>query len=305
MPGAGDAGGTSIPYLGEGVALLTALAWGFAVILFKKSGEKVHPIALNLFKNTLAGLLFIPTIYLFGQSLFYPASTNDYLLLLASGALGIGISDTLFFKCLNLLGAGLTAIVDCLYSPSIIILSMLWLGESLSLGQTIGVVMIISAVLAVTGKAGAGPVSRHDLMWGIIYGAVAMGVMAVGIVMIKPLLERSPLVWVTEIRLLGGLIVLAVALALHPGRRSILASIGSVRGWGYTLGGSLVGAYLSMILWLAGMKLTQASVAAALNQSSNVFIFVFAALFLKEPLTRRRLVGIGLGVAGSLLVTFC
>jgi drug/metabolite transporter (DMT)-like permease len=59
-----------------------------------------------------------------------------------------------------------------------------------------------------------------------------------------------------------------------------------------------------MVLWLAGMKYTQAATAAALNQTSNIFIFIFAAILLKERITAVRLVAIGLGVAGALLVTF-
>jgi drug/metabolite transporter (DMT)-like permease len=295
---------TDIPYLGETTALLAALAWAFAVIFFKKSGETVHPIALNLFKDILAAVLIIPTMYLMGQTLTHQASANDYLLLFVSGAVGIGVSDTLFFQCLNRLGAGLTAIVDCLYSPFIIGLSMVWLGESLTAGQIFGVVLIISAVLTVTSKKVNSHVSRRDVLWGMTFGVLAMATTAIGIVMIKPLLNRSPLFWVAEVRLAAGILMLMIFLALHPRRRSIISSIGSVRQWGYTFSGSFIGAYMAMLLWVAGMKFTQASIAAALNQSTNIFIFILAALFLKEPITRLRLVGIILGVGGSLLVTF-
>ena len=102
---------------GESFALVTAMTWAFAVILFKKSGEKVHPIGLNQFKNILAILLLIPTMALMSKSFSPQVSIHDYLILLASGALGIGVSDTLFFHSLNMLGAGRSSIVDCLYSP--------------------------------------------------------------------------------------------------------------------------------------------------------------------------------------------
>jgi len=292
------------PYLGETMALGAALAWAVAVILFKKSGERIHPIGLNLFKNILAAVLFLPTMYIMGQTLTYPATTNEYILLIVSGVLGIGISDTFFFLCLNRIGASLTAIVDCLYSPFIISMSMIWLGESLTVWQIVGATMIISAVLTVASKKNSGHISRRDALIGIVYGALAMFTMAVGIVMIKPLLNRSPLLWVTEIRLFAGILFLLVYLAFHPRRRVIVASIGSVRQWGYALSGSFFGAYLSMVCWVAGMKYTLASVAAALNQSNNIFIFVLAAIFLKEPINRQRVIGIVLGVAGSLLVTF-
>jgi drug/metabolite transporter (DMT)-like permease len=57
-----------------------------------------------------------------------------------------------------------------------------------------------------------------------------------------------------------------------------------------------------MLVWLAGMKFTQASIAAALNQTSTIFLFVFASLFLHEPITPRRILAIALAVCGALLV---
>ena len=291
-------------YLGEILALVTAVTWAFAVILFKKSGEEVHPIGLNLFKNTLATLLFFPTVWLFGETLFYDAPATDYLLIIMSGALGIGISDTLFFKSLNTLGAGLIAIVDCLYSPFIIILSFLWLGEVLTIGQAIGVMLIVSAVLTALKEKNSRPLERRQVVLGLFYGVLALALMAVGIVMIKPVLDRSPLLWVTTFRLLGGVLVLLVVLLFHPSRRKILLSVKSPGRGVYTISSSFIGAYLAMVFWLAGMKYTQASIASALNQMSNVFIFIFAALILKEKLTMFRIIGIVLGFIGSLLVIF-
>ncbi len=294
----------TIPYLGESCALVTALVWAFAVIMFKKSGETVHPISLNLFKNLLAMLLILPTMWILGETLMRPAPAGEYLLMLLSGVLGIGISDTLFFKSLNLLGAGLSAIVDCLYSPFIIGLSLLWLNESLSLLQIIGVLMIISAVLLAAFEKNGRTISRRNLFWGIALGILSMACLAVGIVMIKQPLETAPLLWTSEIRLLGGCLTLGAILAFHRRRREIISSLAISRGWKYMITGSFLGAYVSLILWLAGMKYTQASIAAALNQSSNIFVFVFAGIFLKEVINLQRTLGIILGVSGVLIVTF-
>jgi drug/metabolite transporter (DMT)-like permease len=293
-----------IEYLGQFLALMTAIFWAFAVILFKKSGETVHPVALNMFKNFLALILLVPTIYLFGESFSGTFSTNEILLLMVSGALGIGIADTLFFKSLNLLGAGLSAIVDCLYSPSIIILAFLWLGETLTALQIFGLVMIISAVLTISKADNSNGVGGRNLLLGILWGVLAMVTMAVGIVMIKPLLTVSPLMLLTEIRLVGGIIVLGIVLLFHPARKKIVMPTLNRRSIIYLFSGSFLGAYMAMILWLAGMKFTKASIAAALNQTSNIFIFIFAALFLKEPITPRRVVGIVIGVTGAFIVTF-
>lgn len=284
--------------------MITAITWAIAVILFKKSGESVHPIALNLFKNMMAVILLIPTLYIFGHSLFQSASSRDYLIIFISGALGIGVADTLFFKSLNLLGASRSAIVDCLYSPFIICLSILFLGESLNLFQVIGLIMILSAVLTITKPSRGSDLSRRNLLLGVLFGALAMAANATGIVMVKPILERFSFIWVAEMRLFAGAVVLGLALLFHPGRKKIVSSLNSVGKWHYTLGGSFFGAYLSMILWLGGMKYTQASISASLNQTSNIFIFVFAAIFLKETINSQKVLAIILAVAGAFIITF-
>jgi len=290
--------------LGEALALITAVVWAFAVICFKKSGEQVHPIGLNLFKNLLAFILFIPTVYIFGEELFRDVPAWDYFIIGFSGVLGIGIADTLFFKSLNLLGAGRAAIVDCLYSPFIIGLSILWLGETLNFWQVFGVILIISAVLTATGEKQPSKLERRSVILGVLWGALAMAAMAVGVVMVKPLLDQSPLMWVTEVRLLGGILCLLVVLAFHPSRRVILKSVYSTKRWNYTLAGSFLGAYVSMVLWLGGMKYTQASIAAALNQTNTIIIFILAAVFLKEKITIPRLIGIILAFTGVIMITY-
>ncbi len=294
----------TIPYLGEILAFVVAIVWASAVILFRKSGETVHPIALNLFKNILAMLLLIPTMLIFGETLFRHVPFSEYLLLILSGIIGICIGDTLFFKSLNLIGAGLSAIVVCLYSPFIIALSVLWLGERMTVIQIAGVALIISAVLFTLRVKNREKIKRKELLWGILIGVISVSATAIGVVMIKPLLERSPLLWATEVRLFGGTVALIIVALLHPLRRKVISSLFIPRGWGFTVSGSFLGAYLAMFLWLAGMKYAKASIASALNQTSTIFVIVLAAIFLKETITLRKVVSIILAMFGVLLIFF-
>lgn len=257
-----------------------------------------------MFKNSLAFILFIPTMVIAGEEIFYEASTKEYALLLLSGALGIGVADTLFFSALNRLGAGLTAIVDCFYSPSMIFLSFLFLNESLDYLQIIGVILIISAILTAAHKKASSHLNRRDVIIGFIYGGLAMFIMAVGIVLIKPILDTKPFFWVTEVRLLGGLLILLPVILFHPKRKVIWNSLKKTEGSFNLWTGSFVGAYLSMILWLVGMKYTQVSTASALNQTNTIVIFIFAAIFLKEKINLLKMIGIILAIIGALLVIF-
>jgi drug/metabolite transporter (DMT)-like permease len=294
----------NIPHIGEILSLLTAVFWAVAVILFKKSGETVHPIGLNLFKNALGFLLLLVTLGVFKEALLHQVPLVDYMLLMLSGAIGIGIGDTLFFACLNLIGAGLTAIVDCLYSPFIIALSVLFLGERLTFLQIFGAVLVVFAVLTVSLKRGGLDIDRRKLVQGIIFGALAMLSTAVGVVIVKPLLSRIPFLWATEVRLLGALLSLILIVLFHPGRRKILSSILDKKSRLYVISGSFFGAYMAMLFWLGGMKLTQASIASALNQTNSIFIVILAAVWLKEPLNARRIFGIIIAFLGVILVSF-
>ena len=292
----------AIPFAGEFYSILAALAWAIAVIFFKKSGETVHPIMLNVFKNVFAVILYFFTIKALNATLPSDTPMQHYILLLISGALGIGVADTFFFASLNRLGAGLSAIVDCMYSPSIIILSVIFLNEKMTLWQILGVLLILSAILAITSKKGRVHITKSNLFIGILYGAIAMTTMAVSIVMVKNILATTNVLFVVQIRLIGGVIVMLFLLCLHPKRKIIYRSLFTKKSWGYTLAGSFIGAYLATIIWMAGMKYTQVSIASALNQTSSLFIFIFAAMFLHEPLNRYRVAGLVLGITGVFFV---
>lgn len=294
-----------MPGLGEFLSVVTALSWAVAVILFKKSGETVHPVALNLFKNTVAFLLFIPTAAILGGCLLPDIQAEEWGFMVLGGVVGVALADTMFLHSLNLLGASLTAVVDCLYSPSIILLSILFLGESLEPMQLLGAGLIVAAVLSplFERRGASGKMETMRIVKGTLWGAASMLCMGASIVAVKPILDKAPLLWSCQVRMLGGVLGLVAMLAFYPKRRQVLASLNGT-GLKYTIGGALIGGYLSMMLWLAGMKFTSASVSAALNQTSNVFLFVLAAVVLREVVTAQRIAGIAMGVVGAFLVMF-
>lgn len=298
---------SSIPYLGEAFALSAALCWAFGVILFKRSGETVHPISLNLFKNSFALILYIPTLLLLGQPLFHSAEPRVYWLLILSGFLGMGVSDTFHLMGLNRVGAGLFSIITTLYAPMVIGLSMLLLGERLSLIQGGGVVLILSAVVMVTGRAGLNSTSgvdRRDLIAGSFYLLLGMAVMAVSVVVVKPVLEDAPVVWATQMRLVGGLVFLVPLTLIRRDRQKLIVGLWDRRGLKFMIPGSLLGTYFALLLMIAGLKHTLASTSTVLNQMANLFIFLLAVLLLREPINPVRIAGIFLGVLGAVLVTF-
>lgn len=289
--------------LGKIFALMCALSWAFAVLLFKRSGETLRPLALNLYKTVVTFILLLP-ILLVARIPLVPRSltAGEWLALAASGVLGIAVSDSLFFRCLNQLGAGLTAIVDCLYSPMVMGVSVLFLGERPGIRQIGGAALVTFAVLAAAFTTGEAPKPGKRIISGMAYGAAAMLTLAVGVSLMKPVLKKAPLFWATEIRTLGALVALTGIVSFNGQRKQIFSSLLDRKNLRFALPGSFLGTFLSMTMWVAAFRMTDVASAAVLNQTSTVFIVILAALWLKEPFTRRRLLATLLAAAGSLLV---
>jgi drug/metabolite transporter (DMT)-like permease len=288
--------------LGKILALLCALAWATAVIFFKLAGDNVRPLVLNLYKTALTVTILFPVLLLTGIPLLPAALTGrQWLAIAASGILGIAVADTMFFACLNRLGAGVTAIVDALYAPFVMTASWLVLGENPRLEQVGGAALVITAVL-VAAYHGGGVRPSGQILSGILYGAGAMVVMAVSIVLMRPVLRHAHVFWVTELRMLAALLPLLILFALQKERRRQLAPLWRKGSRGFAFAGAILGNLISMTLWVSAFKYTSVNSAAVLNQTNTVFVVVLAALFLKDQFTRRRVLAMFLAVAGSLLV---
>jgi drug/metabolite transporter (DMT)-like permease len=295
----------SVDLIGKILALSCAILWAVAVIFFKRAGETIRPSALNLYKTIIAAVLLLPVFWIAGISLNPAGLTGmDWLMVIASGVLGISVSDSLFFKCLNILGAGLTAIVECMYSPMIMALSWLVLFNKLSIRQVAGALLVIAAVLVATLKVKTIKIPAKNIAIGILLGAGAMFFMAVSIVLMKPVLQKPSVsvFWVSEVRLLAALVVLVIFILFAKERRQMFASLWDRRNWKHALPGTILGNVLSMTIWVAAFKLTDVTSAAILNQTNTIFIVILASLWLKEPFTLRRIIATVLAFAGSVLV---
>lgn len=284
--------------LGEALSIGSALAWAGSVIAYTRLGETLPPARLNLLKNLLVLAMMVPTVLVVHGLTLPGVPPLAIVLAVASGTLGIAVADTLYFRALNTLGASHMGIVGNLYSPVVIVLSFAFLGERLGPVQIAGFVLVTAGVLVISQNTS---VSRPDVRRrriGVLYGAASITLMAIAIVMIKRVLETQPLLWVVLLRVIGGVLGM---LALFLWRRESLVPDAALRArirWPLLLLAAFLGQYLSMVLWLGGYKYTEASIAAILNESSSVFIVLLAVPFLGEGLSRRKLLGVGLTVAG-------
>lgn len=291
---------------GEFCATACSIAWALSVVLFRRSGESMPAFELNFVKNIIALGLLILTII--GIELFFDGqgipsfSTYDILLTFVSGLIGLAIADTWYFKGLQYLGAARMGIVATIYSPSVISLSAIFLGESLHGWQYLGFVLVLLGLLLVAWRQNKNEIDPKNLRKGLMYGGTAVILTAAGVLMVTGVMDRQPFFWTAMLRMLAGLIGMAVFMTVRKEWPLLRQNLRGDHPWKTIFLASFLGGYLSMALWLAGYKLINPAVASILNETSSLFIVFFAWLILKEHISKQKLFGLLLTVSGVLVV---
>jgi len=246
--------------------------------------------------------LLLPTLALFEGFRLPDYPWPEVGIALVSGYLGIAVADTWYLRALHLMGASRTGIVASLLSPFVILLSVLFLGESLRGWQLLGFALVMAGILLVTWRSRRRSVDAEQVRKGVMYGVGAMFLMAVGIVMVKEILETRSFLWTTEIRLAGGIAGMLAYTLLRGRVVQLRRHYAQPLPWKTLTLASVLAAYVSMMMWLAGYKLIPASEASILNETANAWIVFLAWLMLGESIDARKVIGLALTSAGVVVM---
>lgn len=288
--------------LGETCALLAPLAWAIAVILFRKASS-LPAETMNFFKNSLALVMLGLTMAVMGIQIPWDRPYQDWISIAGSGVLGLAFADTMLFIGLSRVGASRLAVVDTVYAPTIMLISSVFLGEQLSHWFLVGAMILLGGVaLASIEKRSIGGDLTPSQRRGLLYCWVAITSTATGVVLVKPVLEHENLIEITWSRLLFGLIGQTLYMLLRGQLQGTLRQMTQASVWKAMLPASIMGTWISLLLWLGGFKWAPASVAAVLNQMATVYILILARIFLKETIRPQQALGALLAAAGALFI---
>ena len=287
--------------MGDLYAIITAVCWSSAVILFDISTKNFTAIQLNVLKNFIGVFGFILTIVLF--SIPSPNFSQQEIFTLAlSGFLGILIADGLFLESLRRLGSSLSAVVSTIYTPTVFIIAFILFNETINLHSYIGGILVLGGITISVFKPPKN-IKKRDLYIGILFGIVANIITAYSVLIIKPIMKNNSVVYVALYRFSIGFIFGILINILKSGIKQVIQKFKQGLTNQYVILGAFLGTYLSVIFWLAGYKYTLAGRAAIYNQLSTVFIIILARVFLKEPMTSKKIIGVSLAIFGAILVS--
>lgn len=292
---------------GELAALGAAFLWAVATVLFGQVGKQVPPLVLNLAKGIVALTLVVVTLIVLQRA---PTGLDGraWGLLLASGGLGIGVGDTLYFTSINRLGPRRALLLETLAPPLAALLALGVLGETLSLRDWAGIgITLLGVAWVISERLPTGATMRRPRWQDTIFGVFAALTSAVGAVLSRAALADTTIdpLWGTLLRLTGGLIILLVILRSQgplPTPKQILPNR-RVLGW--LVLAAFLGTYLGIYLQQTAFKFAATGIAQSLLATSPLFVLPLAAAMGDRVSLRAvggallALVGVGLLVTGG------
>lgn len=286
-------------FIGEFAALAAAFLWAASSIVYTLLGRRIAPLQLNLFKGIIATLLIVLTLLFTRNGV---PDLNFFLMgiLLLSGAIGIGLGDTAYFKTLNYLGARRTLLIETLAIPMSAIFALIFLSETLTLMSCFGIILTLLGVVWVITERTPNTVVSHPHPWrGIGWGIVAAFSQASGVVLARFALVESDLspLESTLLRLIGGLMIVSILLFIYRKQETKITLKLSLRMVGIISLVAFGSTYLGIWLQQTSLKFSPAGIAQTLLATSPLFVLPFA-LAMGQKVSLRAFLGVLLSLGG-------
>ena len=125
-----------------------ATSWTYACFIWRSQTQTYKSIDINLIKNIIAFLIFIPAFI----NLSSTTELKNIFILLISGIIGIGLGDTFYLKSLQTIGTRKTLSLETL-SPLLAALSgEFFINENLTTKSWVGIIIVSISLFIILKK---------------------------------------------------------------------------------------------------------------------------------------------------------
>ncbi|MFA5356380.1 MAG: DMT family transporter [Candidatus Omnitrophota bacterium] len=285
--------------LGSFAALISAFAWALGSILFRRLGDKVSPLGMNLGK-LIIGILYLGAILLFTG--IKPMGTRELIFLGASGLLGIALGDTLFFRALIYLGPRLTVLLGTTGPVVTILLAVIFLKERPSALAWTGIFLVLTGITSILWQHSPKGRTERNYLPGIKYLSLSIICTSIGIIFAKIGVSSTSALQALYIRFLAGAIGLAIFGCANRKLTTWLTPFKDLRLLKFILFTVFIVVFGGFWLFLLSLKYIDASVATILNSTEPLFILPLAAFMLKEKILFTEIIGAVIAVSGVVMI---
>lgn len=290
-------------YLGEVMALLTALCWVGTSISFEKAGRRIGSLAVNVIRIVL-GFIFLTITSTISRSMPLPidASGEVFTYLSISGFVGMFLGDLFLFEAFVLVGARVSMLIMSLAPVITSILAYIILGEKISRLGILGIFITVIGVMVVVVQRGNPLESKIKYsVKGIICALMGVAGEATGNVLSKMGVSSYDPVSSTQIRVMTAMIAFFVYITIIKKWGKVTAGLKDMESMKGLLVGSVVGPFLGVLFAIMAFKYAKVGVASTIMSINPVLVIPFSVYIMGERVNRVEVAGAVMAVVGVML----
>jgi len=279
---------------------LTPFFWACNWILGRGLAAEIPPMAMTFFRWLFAILILAPFAWPHVRR-DWPILRRHWKVMLALGAIGVGIHNTLAYLGLNYTTATNGVILNSFIPVMIITFSWVFLHERLTPLQLLGVGISLCGVLAIITQGSLQALLHFRLNIGDFFIILSMAMWSAYTIGLRwrPA-GLNVMSFLLVVAVIGNLCVLPLWLAEM--------ALGHHVAWSWVNFGALVSvalfsSVLAYLFWNRGVEVLGASVAGLFVHLMPVFGIVLAWVFLNEQLMPYHVAGIALILIGIWLTS--
>lgn len=290
-------------FIGELAALGAAFFWSVNSIVLTEATNLVGTYAVNLGRLFFASLLLLITILLFNIQV--DISSRQYVLLILSGVVGLIIGDSAMLKSYNLIGPRLTMLLMSFTPPIAALLAYIFLGEVLSIGAIIGIIVTVTGIGIVILQRKPVGEKFHFSVKGLFAGIIAASGQAGGLILVKHAFALGAIneFYAAFVRILSSVVLLLIAgQFFSKAHNPFVAFRNNTMALKYTFMGAILGPYLGITASLIALNYTYVGIASTLMATVPILMLPISKYYYKENLTGKSIIGAFIAVIGVAVI---
>jgi drug/metabolite transporter (DMT)-like permease len=292
--------------IGELAALATSVAFSIGSTFLTLGGRRVGSMVLNRVRLLIALVFLTFTHWLFlGLPFPLQAEPERWLWLSLSGIVGLVIGDIFLFQAFVWIGPRLSMLMMSLAPVIAAFQAWVFLGETITLGQSAGILLTLVGVgWVVMGRNPRDKDRDRNYTRGILYGLGGAIGQASGLVLAKNGLtgDFSP-ISANLIRMLTAAVVLwTLTILQKQATATVQKVLNDRRGALFILVGAFAGPFLGVSFSMLAIQYTEVGIASTLTSLPPVFLLPISYFVFQERYGPGAIAGTILAIGGVALI---